>query len=101
MADRHRVHARVAALPRPLVPHSHDAGLMAKHSDPEESPRHTRFENSYFNYSIDRLHALFLPRGIVKTQLVLPLKKNDDFHLVCHLYVFYIFYILEHGFSTE
>ena len=43
------------------------------------------------------LHALFLPRGIVKIQLVLPLKKSgfsSSLPLVCLLFI----YILEHGF---
>ena len=44
-----------------------------------------------------KVHALFLPRGIVKIQLVLPLKKSgfsSSLPLVCLLFI----YILEHGF---
>ena len=43
------------------------------------------------------IHALFLPRGIVKIQLVLPLKKSgfsSNLPLVCLLFI----HILEHGF---
>ena len=43
--------------------------------------------------SFRELHALFLPRGIVKTQLVLPLKKwwfSSSLSLVCLLYILHI-----------